>query len=182
MLLNCLKEDIKRLQQESPADHLTDGLRPVLRGLLSPGFQAILVYRIFRAAHLKGIPTQPLRYAAERYVEITTGISIPVEADFGPGLRIHHFGNVIVHPKVKVGKNCTLFHDVTLGTDGRSEGAPKLGDDVLLGSGARVLGEISLGDRCRVGANAVVVKSFPEDAVLVGVPAQNVRKNHDPSP
>jgi serine O-acetyltransferase len=45
-----------------------------------------------------------------------------------------------------------------------------------VGTGARILGDVRLGDRCRVGANAVVVHSFPDDAVLVGVPARNIRQ------
>lgn len=176
-MLSELRQDLRRLVPDKEVASPLASSRAIIRGMLAPGFQAILVYRLFREAHLKGIPTQPLRYVVERCVEVSTGISIPVQAEFGGGLRIHHFGGIIVHPSVKVGRNCTLYHDVTLGADGLTEAAPVLGDDVLLGSGARVLGDIHLGDRCRVGANAVVVKSFGPDAVLVGSPAKDVRRS-----
>jgi len=35
-----------------------------------------------------------------------------------------------------------------------------------------VLGPIFLGDNVVVGANSVVVKSFPQDTVVVGVPGK----------
>lgn len=171
-----LRQDLQRLLPDEPVVNPLAASRAILRGMLAPGFQAILVYRVFREAYLRGIPTQPLRYGVERCVEISTGISIPVQAEFGGGLRIHHFGGIIVHPSVKVGRNCTLYHDVTLGADGLTEAAPVLGDGVLVGSGARVLGRVTLGDGCKVGANAVVVGSFGPGAVLVGVPARDVRK------
>jgi len=172
-MLEHIACDVKRLLPDTPAT--ATALRHTLRGLLSPGFHAIIVYRSFRWAKQKGIPTQPLRFLVERFVEITTGISIPIDAEFGPGLRIHHFGSIIVHPAVKAGSDCTLYHDVTLGTDGISEDAPRLGDNVLVGAGAKILGGVTLGDRCRIGANAVVVHSFPDDSVLVGIPARDMR-------
>ncbi len=170
-----LIEDLKRFIPDDASPLSPAALRALVRGILSPGFEAVFVYRVFRSFHQRKIPAQPIRFLVERFVESTTGISIPVAAEFGPGLRIHHLGGIIVHPSVRVGKKCTLYHDVTLGTDGLSEDAPRIGDDVLIGAGARVLGGIRLGDRCRVGANAVVVHSFPDDSVLVGVPARNVR-------
>lgn len=170
-----LIQDALRFLPDRPLTDPAGSVRSILRGVLSPGFQAIVVYRIFRQAHLQGIPTQPVRYVAERLTEITTGISIPVQAEFGPGLRIHHFGGIIIHPTVKVGARCTLYHDVTLGADGLTEAAPTLGNDVMIGTGARVLGGISLGDGCRVGANAVVTRSFGPGAVLVGAPAKDIR-------
>src|SRR5690349_6690054 len=91
------------------------GVRPLLRGLLSQGFQALLIYRLFRWFYEHGIPTQPVRFRFERFIEITTGISIPVEAAIRKGLRIHHFGGIIIHPEAVVGEECTLFHGVTIG-------------------------------------------------------------------
>src|SRR6266511_5566353 len=66
-------------------------LRALVRGVLSQGFQALFVYRVFRWFYERHIPTQPLRFFVERFVEITTGISIPAQTRIGKGLRIHHF-------------------------------------------------------------------------------------------
>ena len=52
-----------------------------------------------------------------------------------------------------------------------------VGDRVVIGAGAKVLGDIRIGDDTRIGANAVVVKSVPENSVVVGVPGQNIARS-----
>jgi serine O-acetyltransferase len=113
-----------------------------------------VVYRIFRWFYERKIPTQPVRFVFERFIEVTTGISIPVEASIGKGLRIHHFGGIIVHSASVVGENCTIYHGVTLGDRGGWGGAPSVGNRVLIGAGAKLIGDIAIGDNCIIGANA----------------------------
>lgn len=160
-----VQADVRRLREEDV------GARALVRGLLSQGFQALFVYRCLRWCHERGIPTQPFRVVVERLIEITTGISLPAEATIGPGLRIHHFGGIILHSQAVLGAGCTLYQGVTLGDLGGWGGAPCLGDHVLLGAGAKVLGAITIGDHCAIGANAVVLDSVPAGCVAVGVPA-----------
>jgi serine O-acetyltransferase len=160
-----VRADVMRLREEDP------GLRTLTRGMLSQGFQALLVYRIFRWFYERGIPTQPMRFFIERLTEITTGISIPVQAQIGRGLRIHHFGGIIVHSEAVIGEGCTIYHGVTLGDLGGWGGAPSIGNHVVIGAGAKILGRIELGDYCRIGANAVVRTSVPAGCLAVGVPA-----------
>jgi serine O-acetyltransferase len=158
--------DVARFREEAP------GLRPLVRGLVSQGFQALLVYRIFRWFYEHRIPTQPVRFIVERFIEITTGISIPVQARLGKGIRIHHFGGIILHPEAIVGEGCTIYHGVTLGDLGGWGGAPRIGNHVVIGAGAKLLGQIEVGDHCRIGANAVVLTSVPAGCLAVGVPAE----------
>ena len=160
-----LSADLSRFtEQES-------GVRALVRGVLSQGFHAILVYRVFRWCFERGIPTQPVRFLVERMTEMVTGISIPVQARIGKGFRIHHFGGIMIHPDAVVGEGCTLYHGVTLGDRGGWGGAPLVGNEVIIGAGAKVLGAIEIGDRSIIGANAVVVTSIPPDSMAVGVPA-----------
>lgn len=166
-MLETIASDLRRL---SPSGNTS--LRTVVSGLLSQGFQAILVYRFFNWLHQRGIPGQPLRFICERFVEITTGISIPACCRIGKGLRIHHFGGIIFHPTVQLGNNCTLYHGVTIGDRGGSGKAASIGDNVLIGAGAKIIGEITIGDNCIVGANAVVARDMPADTVAVGSPCR----------
>lgn len=166
-MFETIRSDLKRL---SPSGNTS--LRTVVAGLLSQGFQAILVYRLFNWLQQRGISGQPLRLICERFIEITTGISIPACCRIGKGLRIHHFGGIIFHPTVKLGDNCTLYHGVTVGDRGGTGKAALIGDNVLIGAGAKIIGEISIGDNCIVGANAVVTKDMPPDTVAVGSPCQ----------
>ncbi len=168
-MFSNLKADLGRFAEETGS---SSALRLLVRGLVSQGFQAILVYRFFRWFHVHGIPTQPVRFVCERLIEIITGISIPAETDIGPGLRIHHFGGVIFHSHVKMGSHCTVYHEVTFGDKGGWGEPPTVGNNVLVGAGAKVLGEITIGDNVIIGANAVVTRSVPAHAIVGGIPAE----------
>ena len=160
-----LKADIARFQEDGKE------VRNLIRGLLSLGFQALFVYRLFRWFYERGIPTQPIRFFVERFTEIVTGISIPAQAQIGGGLRIHHFGGIIIHSETVIGEDCTIYQGVTLGDLGGWGGAPRIGDHVIIGAGAKILGNVTVGDHCRIGANAVVRTSVPPYSLAVGVPA-----------
>lgn len=159
--------DIKRFSEHEK------GLRPILSNIFSLGFAAILVYRIFSFLNRLGIPTFPIRFPIEKLVEMFCGISIPASAKIGPGLRIHHFGGIVLHDSVDIGKNATIYHNVTIGlkTDD-GERAAKVGDNAYFGTGAVVLGAINLGNNVTVGANAVVLKDMPDHSTAVGNPAK----------
>lgn len=165
MALENIFDDIKRLH---PSGEVS--LRRLVAGLFSQGFQAILVYRFFNWCHRNRIPTQPLRFLCERFIEITTGISIPACCAIGKGFRIHHFGGIIFHPTVRLGNNCTLYHGVTIGDDGGTGGAATIGDNVMIGAGAKIIGEVSIGDGCKIGANAVVTKNMSPYSIALGAP------------
>lgn len=174
-MFDMIRADLVRFTEE--ADTTRGALRGLVRGILSQGFQAILVYRFFRWFSMRSIPTQPIRFLIERLTEIMTGISIPAEADIGKGLRIHHFGGIIFHPHVKMGEHCTIYHGVTFGDKGGYGEPPTVGNNVLVGAGAKILGDIHIGDNVIIGANAVVLKAVPNDVIVGGVPAKIIGDN-----
>lgn len=124
-----------------------------------------MVYRFFHWFWVKGISAQPFRFVMERFIEITTGISIPAECRIGKGFLIHHFGGIILHPSVEIGENCTMYHQVTIGDCGGSGGSAKIGNNVMIGAGAKLVGEVVIGDDSKFGANAVV-KTCPQNPLL----------------
>lgn len=169
-----VKADFKRL---SPMGKVS--MRTLIAGLLSQGFQAIFVYRFFHWLQQRRIPGQPLRFFCERFIEMTTGISIPACCRIGRGLRIHHFGGIIFHPTVEIGDNCTLYQGVTIGDRGGNGRAARIGNNTLIGAGAKIIGEISIGNNCVIGANAVVTKDMPDNTVAIGNPVQfKLRKDN----
>lgn len=105
-------------------------------------------------------------------IEIFIGVSLPKSAQIGGGLRIHHFGNIIIHKNAVIGENCILRQGVTLGNRHNGEFAPKLGDDVELGAYAQIIGNITIGDNCKVGAMAVVLNDVPAGKTVCGNPAK----------
>lgn len=104
---------------------------------------------------------------------IKLGFNIPLNV-IGPGFRIDHWGFLVISSKAKIGENCHIFGDVTIGVKDNLEAkAPIIGDNVTIGSGARIIGPIKIASNCIIGANAVLTHSIlKEGAVLGGVPAK----------
>ncbi|RRJ88701.1 serine O-acetyltransferase [Gulosibacter macacae] len=114
---------------------------------------------------------------ASRFI---TGIEIHPGAKIGRRLFIDHGMGVVIGETAEVGDDCVIYHGVTLGgvSTKKIKRHPTIGNGVLIGAGAKLLGPITLGDGARVGANAVVTKSAPAGAVLVGIPAKD--RSNDP--
>jgi serine O-acetyltransferase len=98
-------------------DRARYGPRPALR---EQSWWAVRVYRFGRQvdqleAGLVRSLLGRVHWALDRIVETLTGITLPKEAVFGPGLRIHHFGAVVVHRDTVAGAGTTLRQGVTLG-------------------------------------------------------------------
>ena len=159
----------------------TGGSRPVRIVLFAQGFWASTVYRVGHRVYQTNIPVPLLRSAVRlmcqinrKLMEIVTGISLAPECVVGEGLYIGHFGHVIVSPSTRIGDNCNLSQGVTLGYGGRGDrgGHPTLGNRVYVAANAVVVGKITVGDDAVIGAGAVVTRSVPPRAVIVGNPAQ----------
>jgi len=111
-------------------------------------------------------------WLAYRIVETAAGITLPKSATIGPGLRIWHFGGVVVHPQSVIGARCTLRQGVTIGNRIVDGPVPRIGDDVECGAYAQILGGIRIGNACRIGAMSVVLDDMPDGSTAVGVPAR----------
>ena len=72
-----------------------------------------------------------------------------------------------------VGKNCIIFHNVTLAA--KNATAPKIGDNVIIYPNCVLLGGIEIGDNSIIGAGSIVTKSFPKGSIVAGNPAKLIR-------
>jgi serine O-acetyltransferase len=102
------------------------------------------------------------------------GISIPRTTQIGSGLYIGHVGNIVVNAGSVIGKNCNLFHGVSLleGGFGENLGSPTIGDNTFIGPGAKVIGRVGIGNNVLISANSVAVRDVPDNAVVMGSPAR----------
>jgi len=109
-----------------------------------------------------------------RFWGVVTGAEIPLTCQIGGGLLIPHPNGIVVHPDARIGVNCLIFQQVTIGT-GSGVGVPEIAGHVDIGAGAKVLGSVRVGAHARIGANAVVVTDVPCGVTAVGIPARPQR-------
>jgi serine O-acetyltransferase len=149
---------------------------------LVQGFWASTTYRISRYLIAKvrlpvlGSLVRAVVVVTRKLVEVLTGISVYPECHIGGGVYFGHFGPTIIHPDAALGENCNLSQCVTVGgvQSGQFKGAPSIGSRVYVAPNAIIIGKVSVGDDVVIGAGAVVVRSVPDRAVVVGNPARVV--------
>lgn len=101
--------------------------------------------------------------------------SVPPGVKIGSGTKVGCRGiGTVIHERAKIGSDCVIAQQVTIGSRSGHHEVPVIEDGYEMGAGARILGPIRLGAGTKVGANAVVIKSTPAGAVVVGVPGRIV--------
>lgn len=106
-----------------------------------------------------------------RFWSVVTGADIPLNCQIEGGLLMPHPNGIVIHPEVKIGPNCLIFQQVTIGQKGEL-GLPDIGGHVDIGAGAKILGNIKIGDHACIGANAVVIHDVPAGKTAIGIPAR----------
>ena len=77
----------------------------------------------------------------------------------------HGLYGIVVSQNAVIGKNATIFHQVTIG-EGKG-GAPVIGDDAYIGAGAKIIGNVKIGNGVKIGAGCVVTHDIPDYATVV---------------
>jgi serine O-acetyltransferase len=172
-----LTEDVNSVFARDPAAR---GFGEVLTTY--PGVHAIVLHRLSHRLWTAGL--RGFARWLSMIARWLTGIEIHPGARIGRRLFIDHGMGVVVGETAEIGDDCTLYHGVTLGGTTWEKGKrhPTLGNNVVVGAGAKVLGPIHIGDGARIGSNAVVVKSVPPEATVVGIPGRVVERREGPAP
>lgn len=111
-------------------------------------------------------------------MSIKLNFSIPINV-FCAGLSIAHYGTIVVNSNARIGENCRIQENVTIGATSGNTKAPTIGNNVFIGTGAKVIGDIKIGNGVVIGAGAVVTKSFIENNITIaGVPAKKISNNN----
>ena len=139
------------------------------------GFHAIQLHRLTHslwnkqrrdlALHLQGLNSQ------------TFGVDIHPACAMGSGIMIDHATGVVIGETCTIEDDVSIMQSVTLGGTGKESGErhPKIRRGAMIGAGAIILGNIEVGTYAKVGAGSVVITSVPDNATVVGVPAQIVK-------
>jgi len=150
--------------------------------LTYPGVKANFFHRIANFFSKAGFTL--IARIVSQFSRFLTGIEIHPAAKIGKNFFIDHGMGVVIGETSEIKDNVTLYHSVTLGgispsiNSGKQRGIkrhPTLKNNVVVGSGAQVLGPIIVGEFAKIGANAVVTRDVPDHAIMVGVPAKNIK-------
>ena len=172
-----MNEYIKSIMDRDPAAKSKIGII-----LTYPGVKAIFFHRIANFFSKAGFAL--IARIVSQSSRFLTGIEIHPAAKIGKNFFIDHGMGVVIGETAEIENDVTLYHSVTLGgispstNSGEQRGVkrhPTLKNNVVVGSGAQVLGPIIVGEFAKIGANAVVTRDVPKHAIMVGVPAKNIR-------
>ncbi|MGC9522970.1 MAG: serine O-acetyltransferase [Anaerolineae bacterium] len=166
------REDVQTVFNKDPA------ARSVIEVVTSyPGLHAIWMHRVAHALWTRGwrFPARFLSHIS-RWL---TGIEIHPGATIGRRFFIDHGMGVVIGETAEVGDDVLMYKGVVLGGVSleRKKRHPTLGNGIVVGSNAVILGPIEIGDNSKIGSGAVVVKSVPPYATVVGVPGRVVKVN-----
>ena len=152
---------------------IPDWTREKPRQFWDPGRKLLLSIRRYQRwrnrAGVVGALFCKLLVLRHRFWSVVTGAEIPLTCQIGGGLLIPHPNGIVIHPDAKIGVNCLIFHQVTLGSR-NDNGVPELGGHVDIGAGAKILGPVKVGAHARIGANAVVISDIEIGGTAVGYP------------
>lgn len=149
--------------------------------LLYPGVKAVLLHR-FSHMLWQNNAHWSARLLSE-FGRFVTGVEIHPGAELGRRVVIDHGMGIVIGETAIVGDDVVLFQQVTLGSVKAGPGRrhPIVERGVQVGAGAVVLGPVTVGQNAKIGAGSVVTKNVPANSVVVGVPAQPLRRQRPKS-
>lgn len=114
------------------------------------------------------------------YTDFGKNITIGKNVFFNTGCSFQDRGGIRIGNGSMLGMNvtiATLNHGLSIETRNVTYPSPVIiGENVWIGSNATILPGVTIGDNAVVAAGAVVTKDVPENTVVAGVPAKELRK------
>ena len=139
--------------------------------LASPGFYAIVVYRLSHELYKLQIPILP-RMMSE-YAHGITGIDIHPGATIGDSFFLDHGTGIVIGETSVIKSNVKIFQGVTLGgisvkkSMSTTKRHPTIEDNVTIYANATILGgDITIGANSIIGANVWITKTVPENSLV----------------
>lgn len=102
---------------------------------------------------------------------VKLGFSIGDEC-LGYGTVFLHSGTIIIGGSNRIGNYANINTCINM-----ADGGSKVGDFLFLASGAKITKKVILGNEVMISANSVVNKSYGNNVLLAGAPA-NIKKDH----
>lgn len=83
----------------------------------------------------------------------------------------HWCVGTVVHPKAKIGENCFIGQNVTIGaisSSSKHAGVPTIEDSVYIHANSCIVGGVTIGHGSTIAAGAVVYKDVPPYSLVTG--------------
>jgi hypothetical protein len=111
-----------------------------------------------------------------------TKIQIPYSTVIAEGFRIVHFGNIVINPDARIGKNFNIAQGCLVGNSkGRVAGVPVIGNNVCMNANSIVIGGIKIGDDVLIAPGAFVNFDVPDNSIVIGNPGKIINRNSSPT-
>ncbi|MDT8338309.1 MAG: serine O-acetyltransferase [Sulfurimonas sp.] len=172
-----IKEDFSNAYKNDPA------LNSKLDFLFNyPGVWAVAWYRI--ANRLYKANFKSLARIIMGLNQFLTNIDIHPGAVIGRRVFIDHGFGVVIGQTTVIEDDVLIYQGVTLGGVSLTHGKrhPTIKKGAVIGAGAKILGNITIGEYAKIGANSVVVKTVPNNATAIGIPAHVIEKGRCKDP
>ena len=98
---------------------------------------------------------------------------IATKQEVGKGFLCIHPIATFVNAQ-NIGRNFVVKNSCTIG---ENRGRPKIGNNVIINANSVVVGDITIGNNVVVGTGTVLMKSVPDDCVVIGNPAYIKKKD-----
>ncbi|ULA58181.1 MAG: putative UDP-N-acetylbacillosamine N-acetyltransferase [Nitrospira sp.] len=157
------------------------------------------LFQSHRDAYVLAVPGSPNGYLRRRFIIESLGIqasrfatiihpSVVKAPDAVVGHNTLLMPHVVVSCGVRIGNHCVVLpntviaHDTMIGdyccigSNVSLSGGVNVGVECYIGSGVKIRENVHIGDRTLVGLGSNVVCDIPEDIVVVGNPAREIRK------
>ena len=174
MKIVSFKETVQWIKEDK-SGYSTSFLKTVL---FVPGFKYSFHHRLcyYFSCHIWLLPLAIIWRLYMRHLTYKFGIQTAWNQSLPRFVSIPHFGGITFFPEscghhFYLRQGCTVGRADTVGT-GR---LPRIGNYVELGANVCIIGDIEIGNNVKIGSGAVVVKSVPDNSVVVGVPAKVIK-------
>lgn len=148
--------------------------------LFTPGCTYIYIFR--HASEAKFIITKLFWLTLLHVTKVITGIQIPVVTTIDRGMRILHFGAIVVNPGAVIGKNFNIAQGVLIGNSGgKHAGVPTIGDNVYCGANSIIIGGITIGNDVLIAPGAFVNFDVPDNSIVIGNPGKIIPRDTSPT-
>ncbi len=155
------------------------GVKGFFNGLKIPGFRYMYLMRKISQSK-KYSPSWLFFSFLKKKYSYKYGFQIPSTIQIGEGFYIGHFGTIVINGNAKIGKNCNIAHNVTIGqaNRGKLKGFPTIGDNVWMGTGSVIVGNINIGSNVLIAPNSFVNVDVEDNSLVLGNPCKVVKKEN----